>query len=161
MDARICNFSGVVDAYHDGELSPAERERFERHLGQCAACAEELASLRAISRRLAEAPLPAMPPGLLERLRREAPARSGRRREDRAVLRIAEVLTAAAAAVLIAGTFGLLRPSSQPAPPTARGPVAEWEQAAVTLQLDDPAAAADSRQDPTQLVAWMSEDFEP
>jgi anti-sigma factor RsiW len=35
-----------LDAYHDGELSPAERSDVEAHLRDCPSCAAELAAIR-------------------------------------------------------------------------------------------------------------------
>ncbi|MFQ6059548.1 MAG: zf-HC2 domain-containing protein [Anaerolineae bacterium] len=36
----------MLSAYLDGELTPRDRARVERHLGECAACAEDLRTLR-------------------------------------------------------------------------------------------------------------------
>jgi hypothetical protein len=44
-------------AYIDGDLSPAEREEAERHLAECATCAEALVELRAIAGEAAQLPL--------------------------------------------------------------------------------------------------------
>jgi anti-sigma factor RsiW len=38
-----------LPAYADGESSPSQSERIERHLAECVACSEELADLRALS----------------------------------------------------------------------------------------------------------------
>ena len=38
-----------LDAYHDGELSPAERSDVEAHLRDCPSCAAELAAMQGIS----------------------------------------------------------------------------------------------------------------
>ena len=38
-----------LDAYHDGELSPAERSDVETHLRDCPSCAAELAAIRGMS----------------------------------------------------------------------------------------------------------------
>ena len=38
-----------LDAYHDGELSPAERSGVEAHLRECPSCAAELAAMRRVS----------------------------------------------------------------------------------------------------------------
>lgn len=38
-----------LDAYHDGELSPAERSGVEAHLRGCPSCAAELAAIRRVS----------------------------------------------------------------------------------------------------------------
>jgi hypothetical protein len=44
-------------AYMEGDLSPAEREQAERHLAECATCAEALVELRAIAGEAAQLPL--------------------------------------------------------------------------------------------------------
>jgi anti-sigma factor RsiW len=44
-----------LDAYHDGELSPAERSDVEAHLGDCPSCAAELAAMRGMSAAFADA----------------------------------------------------------------------------------------------------------
>jgi anti-sigma factor RsiW len=38
-----------LDAYHDGELSPAERSDVEAHLRDCPSCADELAAIGRMS----------------------------------------------------------------------------------------------------------------
>ena len=51
----------VIPLYFYGELTPADEERVEQHLHQCATCAGEMARQRAlavvIDRRQAEVPL--------------------------------------------------------------------------------------------------------
>lgn len=42
-----------LEAYHDGELPPAEKALLEAHLDGCAACRERLAGLRALDRLMA------------------------------------------------------------------------------------------------------------
>ena len=44
-----------LDAYHDGELSPAERSDVEAHLRDCQSCAAELAAMRRMSDAFADA----------------------------------------------------------------------------------------------------------
>src|SRR3954469_9015312 len=43
-----------LDAYHDGELSPAERSDVEAHLRDCPSCAAELAAIRRTSAAFAD-----------------------------------------------------------------------------------------------------------
>jgi len=92
-----CENIPKIGAYHDGELSPRERDELERHIARCDDCRRELRRLEALSRWLASAPRPEVPADVLDRLRR-----SIRPRRDRTLLRTAGALTAAAAAVLIA-----------------------------------------------------------
>ena len=44
-----------LDAYHDGELSPAERSDVEAHLRECPSCVAELAAIRGLSGAFADA----------------------------------------------------------------------------------------------------------
>ena len=47
-----------LDAYHDGELSPAQRSDVEAHLRDCPSCAAELAAIRRVSGAFAQTPPP-------------------------------------------------------------------------------------------------------
>jgi hypothetical protein len=47
-----------LGAYHDGEVSAAQRERIEVHLAVCPGCAGELEALRRLSALLQASPLP-------------------------------------------------------------------------------------------------------
>jgi anti-sigma-K factor RskA len=51
-----------VEAFVLGALGEEERERFERHLGGCAACQREVASYVPVLSALREVPLPVTPP---------------------------------------------------------------------------------------------------
>src|SRR4051812_7053973 len=44
-----------LDAYHDGELSPAGRSEVQAHLRDCPSCAAELAAMRRMSGAFADA----------------------------------------------------------------------------------------------------------
>src|SRR4051812_19633644 len=50
-----CENQVRLDAYHDGELSPAERSAVEAHLRDCPSCAAELAAIRRMSGVFADA----------------------------------------------------------------------------------------------------------
>jgi anti-sigma factor RsiW len=50
-----CDQPVRLDAYHDGELSAAERAAVEAHLCDCPSCAAELAAIRAMSGVFADA----------------------------------------------------------------------------------------------------------
>jgi len=94
-----CDYQRQVSAYHDGELVETDAERLERHLAECPSCAEELRRLRAISSLFASETAGLqqhVPEGAMEKWRTSVrPAR------DRSVLRISEMLSAAAAAILL------------------------------------------------------------
>ncbi|MCD6405728.1 MAG: zf-HC2 domain-containing protein [Planctomycetes bacterium] len=105
-----CPETGKVAAYHDGELSPDEHRRMERHIEGCRLCSRELAELRRLSSLLQSAQLPRMPEDALERLR----ARCARARE-RSLVRTAETFAAVAAGIAVACLVLFYRePSAQP-----------------------------------------------
>jgi anti-sigma factor RsiW len=87
-----------LDAYHDGELSPAERADVEAHLRDCPSCAAELAAIRRMSAALADAPAREPSHEQLLRLARSVRAEPS---DARMLLRLLRA-TAVAAAVLLA-----------------------------------------------------------
>ncbi|MBV9834183.1 MAG: anti-sigma factor [Alphaproteobacteria bacterium] len=58
----------LLEAYHDGELGAEDCARVEAHLQGCAACARELASLRALSDRVRGLGRQPVPDGLATRI---------------------------------------------------------------------------------------------
>lgn len=67
-----------LGAYHDGELTAERRAWVEAHLDGCAACREELAGLRALSRLLGSLPEPATEPeAFTADVLRRLPGRAG------------------------------------------------------------------------------------
>lgn len=143
-----CKHSRFLSAYHDGELPSEECRRLEDHLRECPACARELERLKSLSRLFAAAPMPEMPADALERVhRRVAAARNG------VVMRMAEVFTAAAAAVLVA-CVGWLWQVSRMSEAQAQ-PVEPWERTAITLRTELPAGAGTE----LQVVQWVVEDL--
>ena len=74
----------LAGAYAMDALTPRDRAAFERHLAGCEDCAQEIASLREATARLATATAVTPPPGFKERVlaaaiitRQEAPAEGG------------------------------------------------------------------------------------
>lgn len=63
-----CDYSVLLDPYHDNELSPIERADVERHLADCAACGADLAKIRLLSGVLRQIELPRATPALVNRL---------------------------------------------------------------------------------------------
>lgn len=100
-----CEYRSRLDAFHDGELDPLASEQFERHLETCPDCAAEVRELRRVARMfdaLAEDPMSA---GALARVHHAVD-----QVEDEpplGILRIAAVLTALAASVLVIGSAWL------------------------------------------------------
>ena len=102
----------LAGAYAMDAISAPDRARFERHLAGCGECAQEIASLREATARLAAATAVPPPPGLKERVlaaaartRQHAPAAS----EPGVLARrarpwwLSRRLAAAAAAAIVAG----------------------------------------------------------
>ncbi len=143
-----CERSRRLSAYHDGELPAEERRGLEEHLRQCPSCAQELQQLRSLSGLFAAVEMPGMSSDALGRLHSSV----GSIREGLTV-RMAGVLAAAAAAVLLVSSVwlcqGWLRPGSDV------GWVPAWERVAVTPQVDVPSGAGAV----TQLAQWIVEDL--
>ena len=91
-----------LDAYHDGELPPAERAGVEAHLRDCPSCAAELAAIGRMSAAFADASPPGPSHEQLLRLARSVRAEPS---DARMLLRLFRA-TAVAAAVLLACALG-------------------------------------------------------
>src|SRR5436190_17150911 len=115
-----CDCEVQVHRYHDGQLPGAERAGVEAHLRECPGCAQLLADLQRLSINVRGAELVTMPQITLARMQK-----SFRAVRDRGVVRIAEWLTAAAAAILIGGL--LAWPSERAEASADMG----WENSAV------------------------------
>src|SRR4051794_12726261 len=96
-----CENQVRLDAYYDGELSPAERSDVEAHLRQCSSCAAELAAIRRTSGAFADTP-PREPSH--EQLLQLAASVRAESSDNRMLLRLFR-RTAVAAAVLLAFTL--------------------------------------------------------
>ena len=68
-------WKGLLHAYQDGALSPAERVSAEEHLSVCADCRAEWVLLQGVVRALREEPLIAPPATLTEKVMARLPAR--------------------------------------------------------------------------------------
>src|SRR5947207_963209 len=98
-----CEYTHKIGALHDNELPAAERQELEKHVTACAQCRQELESLRRLSRLFATATsAPAQDAGRKPEILRPAFSRQV------GTLRLAKMLLAAAAAVLVicSGTMG-------------------------------------------------------
>ncbi|HEV8291223.1 MAG TPA: zf-HC2 domain-containing protein [Tepidisphaeraceae bacterium] len=143
-----CDQTKHVQAFYDGEMSAVERAGFEAHLKACAICSAELEDLRRLSTHLAAASIPFVSQEAIARFHRAANVA-----EERGVLRLAEWLTAAAAAVLVIGLTGLFKHDT-----THASAPDVWEQAAVAYPTDhDPTVQSDV----LQFAEWMRTDLSP
>lgn len=95
---ETCPYSLQLSAYHDGELSEAQRRQVEQHLdSHCPACAVELQQWQRLSSLLALAPALRLPVAAREELYKLAPVV-----REAGFIRLAEWTTALAASVLVA-----------------------------------------------------------
>ena len=140
-----CERAREIQLYYDGEVALEQRAAIESHLKECAACGALLAELQGLSQALRIAPMTPMPAGAVDRLQA-----SWRKARDRGVLRIAEWLTGAAAAVLIAALW-LHTPQRDQA---ASAPL--WQTVAVMPPVE---TAEDNAEDLTVLAQWMADDL--
>ena len=142
-----CQRESQVQAYHDGELPAEQRESVEQHLRECADCAGLLAELRQLSAMVTSAPRVEMSADAVRRLEQ-----AWWRQRDRGVLRLAEWLTAAAAAVII----GTLIYSPQPNQRSSSESAMAWQAEALTppAQVRDEASS-----DVVAVAEWIANDL--
>ena len=107
-----------LDAYHDGELSPAERSVVEAHLRDCTSCAADLAAIRRVSGAFADTTLREPSHEQLLQLARSVRAEPS---DARMLLRLFRG-TAVAAAVLLACALAGAAYLSQRTQAAAHGP---------------------------------------
>lgn len=143
-----CEFTSLLQAYHDGQLSAARMREAEGHVSTCAACAAELDRLRDLSRALAGAARPEpIRPDELARLHDVIATYTVEERDDRRILRLAVGLSAVAASILIistawlydgaTGTSAIVHSGTPTNQPVAVGE--SWENVAVGGGVEQPA----------------------
>lgn len=151
-----CDRAAQVHAYHDRQLGPAAREAFELHLEQCADCAALHGELRAISRAIADAPLPMVASAQINERLYDAWYVA----QQRGVLRMSSWLTGAAAAVLVGALLLTPRDSTS----TDAGTVASsaqqqanaWE---ATALMPPPERVGDRPDEYVELAQWIASDL--
>ena len=125
-------------------LPAGERERLLRHVAQCDACRQRLAA-EDPSRMFALLAVDSLPAEALERLSASVNRELDRTAPRRAATRWIEVAASVAAALVLAGFFGVfvLR-QSQPAPSTAPGaPPPTLPVAVAATEQETPAAGVE------------------
>ena len=108
---NTCTYSTMLGAYHDGELSPADRLKFEAHLAQCPACAAELEQLSRLTGVFAAFEPPRISPEALRRIANQPPVWA-----HRGYLHFVEALTGIAAAILLAASGWMIYQQRMTAP---------------------------------------------
>jgi anti-sigma factor RsiW len=132
-----------IEAYHDGELSLERAREVELHLAQCAACREELRTLKSMSLFVQNFAPAAMSRGAMDRLYAQVDSLT---QVD--TLRFAKQLSSLAACLLAAAGVWFATTSR-----TSEASPAPWERAAITLQLDTSTATAQVGE--TDTAQWM------
>jgi anti-sigma factor RsiW len=141
-----CEHSGRLGAYHDGELDAATRSMLEQHLSECVDCAAELARIRHLSRLLGGIARLELSAEALQRLHEAADAAS-----SGPIRRLAAVLTAAAAAILVVCGARLWSLSTRAA---SGDPMPTWE----VSMMQRPAESSGGNWE-DQIAAWVVQDL--
>jgi anti-sigma factor RsiW len=147
-----------LNAYHDGELSPAERSDVEAHLRDCPSCAAEFAAIRSMSGAFAET-TPREPSH--EQLLQLARSVRAEPSDARMLLRLFRV-TAIAAAVLLACALALAVYLSHRTKAAAHEAmvldhVAAWSRSAAFAT--DPLSDGRQSEEQVLLAQWIADDL--
>ena|SRR5690348_8481353 len=138
-----CPDQSRIEAYHDGELSPQVARELQLHLIDCASCRDELRALQSMSQFVRSFAPSEMSRGAIDRLHEQVDSLTA---VD--TLRFAKRLSSLAACLLVAAGVWFVstgqKSEASPAP---------WERAAVTLQLDNTTASAQTGDADT--AQWM------
>ena len=143
-----------LNAYHDGELSPAERSDVEAHLRHCPSCAAELAAMRSVSGAFADTPPREPSYEQLLTIARSVRAESSDARMLLKLFRGAAVAAAVLIASSLAGAAYLSKKSKAAAHETmVLDHVAVWSRSA--------ARATDPVNDEQQvaMARWIADDL--
>ncbi len=108
----------TLAAYHDGELSAADRAAVAAHVAACPGCESQLAGLRQSSAWIAAAAATVS----LDRMGRERLHRRLRDAADGGLVRLGWEMSGVAAAVLLAGSVWLARSSAESPGPASVPP---------------------------------------
>jgi anti-sigma factor RsiW len=136
-----CQFKSRLPAYHDAELSAAEIEAVNEHLPTCETCSAELAVIREVSAALATYQPDEISQIELSRLH----CAIDRAADDGGVLRLAGMLGALAASVLIICMAWISQGSVQNGPVAIDHavPTPEWERLAMGGPTESPSMPKD------------------
>ncbi|MDB5323468.1 MAG: hypothetical protein JWN40_5099 [Phycisphaerales bacterium] len=174
-----CNFQLLLGAYHDRELDAAVDRRIARHVGECFSCATALRGMRELSARITTAAAmeleadAAVIAGMHRAVDRAARDESAA--VDRPLLRMAGLLSALAASVLIISGVWLLDSRGDARLANGAGAAAprggdvtaitpDWERVAITLRAQPrPGIGDDSPFAPryAEAIHWMLDGLIP
>jgi len=132
-----CELHITLGRYHDGELAAPQRRGMEEHLRECRQCAAELEQMRLISQTVRAGVAEVRPRASEDFLARLAALAPNVERQT--VLRFVTRLTAAAAAILVAGSIAWLSGANPSAAWLNR--VNPWSAHPVAVTPPQPAVA--------------------
>ena len=147
-----------LDAYHDGELSPAERSDVEAHLGQCRSCAGELAAIRRTSGAFADT---APPEPSHEQLLALAASVRAEPSDGRMLLKLFRGTAVAAAVLLACALAGAVYLSQRTKAAAHEAMVLDhvvtWSQSAALVT--DPVNDERQSEQRVRLAQWIADDL--
>jgi anti-sigma factor RsiW len=147
-----------LDAYHDGELSPAERTGVEAHLRDCPSCAAELAAMRGISGAFADAAPPEPSDERLLALARSVHAEPSDARMLLGLFRTTAVAAAVLLACALAGGVYLSQRSKAAAhEAVVLDHVATWSRPVAIAT--DPVSDEREYEQRVLLAQWIADDL--
>jgi anti-sigma factor RsiW len=153
-----CEDQVRLDAYHDGELSPAERSNVEAHLRDCPSCAAQLAAIRRTSAAFADTTPREPPHEQLLRLARSVRAEAS---DARMLLRLFRGTAVAAAALLACALAGAAYLSQRSKAAAHEAMVldhlAAWSQPAAFAT--DPVSDERRSEQQVRLAQWIADDL--
>lgn len=151
-----CDRTNEVQAYYDGEMEPRRMSEFERHLRACVECLRELESLKRLSAVVGQMEIPRLGAEAIERMKQRV-----REAAERGVLRLAEWLTAAAAAVLLVGVMNMPSGTIQHHPSQVQVSTVSdtrWQDLALGKTDSEMATADLVSADPMDVSTWLKPD---
>lgn len=152
----------ILGAYHDGELSEADKRRVGQHLATCAVCSAELEQLREISHLFADQVPSDLTKDELDRVHSAVDSAA-----DRPIFRMFGAISTIAASLLIVSWAWMSELPNQTSSPgdttrtVALSPEA-WETVAITLQptAEERVPSAAEHVADASLADWMLKKIE-
>lgn len=145
-----CDRNELVHAYHDDELSSADRSVVEAHLAECADCRELLADLQHVSQMLNNVDFPEMSRSATSRM--QGAWWASQATQEQGIRRLTAWLTGAAAAVLVFVPLYTQRTAALSDMASTRS----WEM----MALVPPAGPReDPNADLVQVAQWFANDL--
>jgi len=169
-----CECESRLDAFHDGELGPADRAQVAGHVAKCPACAAVLQQMQRMSLLLGRGRGDVWADVSADEMARlhgavDREIKRFRLQVDPSFWRTAALLSGLAASVLVVASAWLAEtpPAQQATGPSAVALQPAWERVAMTLQADplpyagpqaspDQSALADAH---ASMTDWMLENL--